>query len=296
MRKKAEEILVIGSCRMDYLSRSDEKFIDGAENSGTFFATAGGTGRNVSENLARLKDKVTFITVIGEDHMGLSLKTALTQTGVNVYTIGSKFPTGVYNSISDIDGTKKAFVEDTRGIDSLKPKDLKNVDAIIKSHDHIVLEGNLNDKIIDYLFKTYKDKHFYVDGVSPKKAVRFKKHLGEMTLFKSNVSEASSLLEQDAEPEVLAESLLKEKCQYVVISHTQQPIIYGEKGQIQREPIVVRKDSVRSNGVGDALFAGLVHGLVHNMSLKQSVKFALNMTYRTLGVDTAVDPNLDDIL
>lgn len=296
MRKKAEEILVIGACRMDYLSRSDEAFKDGKENAGTLFATAGGTGRNVSENLARLNNKVSFITVIGEDHMGLSLKTALSSTGVSVYSISTKFPTGIYNSISDIDGTKKAFIEDTRGIDSLKPKDLKTVDAIIKSHDHIVLEGNLNDKIIDYLFKTYKDKHFYVDGVSPMKSVRFRKHLADITLFKSNVSEASALLEQEAEPEDLAKAILKQGCQYVVLSHTQQPIFYGEKGQTQREPIVVRKDEVRSNGVGDALFAGLVHCLVHNMPLKQSVKFALSMTYRTLGVDTAVDPNLDDIL
>lgn len=294
MRKRKENILVIGDSRMDYLSRISED--SKQENLGTLFTTFGGPGRNVAENLARLNDKVSFITVLGEDHLGLSLKQNLTSLGVDVFSIQSKYPTGIYNSISDKEGNRLSYVIDTRGTDSLKTSDLKPFDALIKASNHIILDGTLNEKTVHYLFKNYKNKKYYVDGVSTFRVKTFLPYLKDIQLFKSNVDEAEELLSIKKEPEELVSLLLEKGCKEVVLSHTKLPIVYGNQKGISREPIVVRTNVTRSNGVGDALFAGVVHCLVSGMQLKQAVKFGLNMTYQTLGVNTAVDPKIGELL
>lgn len=294
MRKKSEEVLVIGESRMDYLSRIDNP-TEGEENKGNLFITNGGLGRNVAENLARLNDKVSFITAIGDDHIGLSLKQNLESLNVKVYTIRTKYPTAVYNSLSGKDGKKITYILDTRGNDSLKPIDIKPMDSLIRSAEHIVLDGSMNEKIINYIFRTYKGKKFYVDGVSIYRIKAFLTHLKEIELFKSNVDEAEHLLGK-MDPEKLVDELLKKGCKQVVLSHSELPILYGNSKGIFYEPINVRQKVTRPNGVGDALFAGIVHGLVSGMQLKQSVKFGLNMSYETLDVDTAVSPTIKDLL
>ncbi len=297
MRKRKGSVLVIGDSRMDYLSKTIDEMKEKKENLGTLFTTFGGPGRNVTENLIRLSDKVSFITVLGEDHLGLSLKQNLISLGVDVYSINTKYPTGIYNSICDTNGKRISYIIDTRGTDSLKPNDLKEFDSIIKAHDYIVLDGTLNEKIINYIFKTYKNKKYYVDGVSTFRVKTFLPHLKEIELFKSNVTEAEHLLDCKKEPEDLVQLLLDKGCKQVVLSHTELPIVYGTKQKgISHEPIVVRQKITRSNGNGDALFAGIVHCLVAGMQLKQAVKFGLNMSYQTLGVNTAVDPKIGDLL
>ncbi|MCI1734861.1 MAG: PfkB family carbohydrate kinase [Bacilli bacterium] len=295
MRNTEEDILIIGNSRRDSLAKSDAP-LQGEENIGTIFETDGGVGRNVAENLARLNDSVTFITPLGDDENGRLLRKNLEAVNVKVLSPKSKLPTSVYTSISDDKGNRKLAIVDNRIIDNMKPADLKPFESVIASHQHIVIEATLNEKVIDYLFKKFAGHSFYCEGVSSAYVGRLKKHLPDIYLFKSNFNEAVTMMGTEAEPEETVQDILKEGCPNVVLSHTKLPIVYGTKGEVYHEPIVVRQNIIRSNGVGDSLFAGIVHCLASNVSLPKAVKFGLNMSYCTLGVDTAVDPDVDRVL
>lgn len=297
MKRKSEDILIIGCSCMDYLSRIEEPEEEKGKQYGSLFITPGGVGRNVSENLAYLDDNITFITALGEDENGEKIRKQLEDLNVRVLSPETQRPTSIYNSISDASGKKIASIFDNTPLENLKPKDFKPYEAILQMHKHIVLEADLSESVLEYLFKTYKGHRFYVEGVSTDKVGRFKNYLKDITLFKSNFNEGQSLFnEERLTPEKVVQKIMDAGCPHVVLSHTELPIFYGTKGQIYREPIVVRKKFTRHNGVGDALFAGVVHCLIQGMPLSKAVKFGLNMSYYTLGVDTSVDPNIAELI
>ena len=67
-------ILVIGGSNIDLIGTSEGVFNAFDSNPGEFYTAHGGVGRNVVENLARLKHDVTFITVLGNDTYGAAIK------------------------------------------------------------------------------------------------------------------------------------------------------------------------------------------------------------------------------
>ncbi|MFA6829240.1 MAG: PfkB family carbohydrate kinase [Bacilli bacterium] len=296
MKNKEEEILVIGNSRMDYLAQSGQEDDFSVVSQGNFYKTSGGLGRNVSENLARLHDNVSFITALGNDADGQEIESSLSGIGVKVYKIATSYPTSIYNSISDSHGKRQAALIDNRCLTQVKPSELKPLSLLLTTIKHVVIEASLNEKVIDYLFKNYPDHYFYCEGVSVSDVRKLRKHLKDIYLFKSNYDEAISILQAQMEPEEAVKQIMKEGCPNVVISHTELPIYYGNKGLVYREPILVRQNVTRTNGVGDALFAGIVHCLSKKVSLIKAVKFGLNMSYCTLGVDTAVDTDIARIL
>ena len=61
------KIVVIGGSNVDYIAKSDSEFKLKDSNTGILNVSFGGVGRNITENLLRLKNDVTFFTSIGND-------------------------------------------------------------------------------------------------------------------------------------------------------------------------------------------------------------------------------------
>ena len=81
-----KDILVIGGSNIDYAAVSAHTLIPNDSNIGKLKTSYGGVGRNTVENLARLKEKVSFITAIGDDAYGQRLKCELRKLDVKLYT------------------------------------------------------------------------------------------------------------------------------------------------------------------------------------------------------------------
>lgn len=287
-----KEILVIGGSNIDYLSKSQKPLIMGDSNIGTLQISVGGVGRNITENLARLQNKITFLTCLGKDSSGLEIKNQLEMLTVNVLSPDIPYNTGSYVSIEDNNGEMKVAICDTKCMDNFSIKDLQSFGKIIQSHKDIILEANLPQAIIDYLFKKFPSHRYFVESVSANKVGRFRNHLHQIYLFKSNLLEAQQLLNSTDNIHILCQKLLDFGCQKVIISNGKEPIVYGENNIVKECPIVPCFKIVSTNGAGDALFAGIVHSICEGKNTFESIRFGSHMAAETMLVEQAVHPKI----
>ena len=80
-------VLVIGSAGIDIIGRLLNQYQSGTSNPGHIRTSYGGVARNVAENLARLDQPVTLISVVGRDPAGDDLLDQLDNVGVDVSAV-----------------------------------------------------------------------------------------------------------------------------------------------------------------------------------------------------------------
>ena len=290
------KVLVVGASNVDYVALSNNKLIRKDSNIGKLNITFGGVGRNIVENLAILEDDVSFITFLGNDGFGKELRKDLESINVKVYSPNKKERTSSYLAVLDSNGDMDVAICDTEIIDKSTVEDIKPFDDVISEFTSIVLDANINDKIIDHIFKEYSDKKILVEAVSANKVKRYEKYLDKIYLFKSNVLEAKHLLNlYNAEPMLLAKRLMEKGVKNVVITDGGKPVIIGENNEvvfITPKPI---EKIISASGAGDSLFAGLIHGLINGASLVESVAFGIKVSQMTLMVEESVNKDIKKI-
>ena len=93
--------LLIGGSNVDYIATSRDKLQKRVSNIGEVSISFGGVMRNIAENLARLGNKIEFITAIGDDANGREMRKELIDLGINVITPKTDYPSGSYVAIND---------------------------------------------------------------------------------------------------------------------------------------------------------------------------------------------------
>lgn len=287
------KILVIGGSNIDYNASSINKIIDKDSNIGELKISYGGVARNIVENLARLDDEVTFITFLSEKDNGRNLKKQLEDLNVKVLNPESNYPSSSYIAIFDSSGDMKVAICDSKIIDNCSFEDIYQYKDVISSFDMVVLDANVNENIIDGLFKSFPNKKYLIEAVSANKVKRFEKHLDKIYLFKSNLLEARHLLNKENDSSLsLAKQLMSKGVRNVVITEGAGPVIIGENSDVIYITPKPLDKIVNATGAGDSLFAGLIHGLIHNKSLTESVAFGIKVSQVTLMSDSAVSPDI----
>lgn len=91
-------VLIIGSAGIDIVGRLLNQSQSGTSNPGHIRTSFGGVARNVAENLARLGQPVTLISVVGLDSTGDDLLDHLDNVGVDVSAVlqTDEYSTGTY--------------------------------------------------------------------------------------------------------------------------------------------------------------------------------------------------------
>ena len=290
------KVLVVGASNVDYVALSNNKLIRKDSNIGKLNITFGGVGRNIVENLAILEDDVSFITFLGNDSFGKELRKDLESINVKVYSPNKKESTSSYLAVLDSNGDMDVAICDTEIIDKSTVEDIKPFDDVISEFTSIVLDANINDKIIDHIFKEYSDKKILVEAVSANKVKRYEKYLDKIYLFKSNVLEAKHLLNlYNAEPMLLAKILMERGVKNVVITDGGKPVIIGENNEVVFVTPKPIEKIISASGAGDSLFAGLIHGLINGASLVESVAFGIKVSQMTLMVEESVNKDIKKI-
>ncbi|MDY5649550.1 MAG: carbohydrate kinase family protein [Candidatus Enterosoma sp.] len=290
------KVLVVGASNVDYVALSSNKLIRKDSNIGKLNITFGGVGRNIVENLAILEDDVSFITFLGNDSFGKELRKDLESINVKIYSPNKKERTSSYLAVLDSNGDMDVAICDTEIIDKSTVEDIEPFDDVISEFTSIVLDANINDKIIDHIFKEYSDKKILVEAVSANKVKRYEKYLDKIYLFKSNVLEAKHLLNlYDAEPMLLAKRLMERGVKNVVITDGGKPVIIGENNEVVFVTPKPIEKIISASGAGDSLFAGLIHGLINGASLVESVAFGIKVSQMTLMVEESVNKDIKKI-
>ena len=292
---EADYVIVIGGSNIDLVGFSKDKIILEDSNPGRLKTSLGGVGRNIADNLARLDVNTQLLSAVGADAQGDELIETSTKSGIDMrHMIRSKeYPTSTYLSVVDHDGNMILSLSDMESINTIDIEYLEKHHKEIINAKAIVMDTNLTEESIAYIFEKYQNTPIYVDTVSTTKAMKILPYFNSIYTLKPNKIEAEKLLDitikSDHDMMAAAQMFLDQGIKQIVISNGGNGIFYGNAQGIHK--IIPKSvNMVNANGAGDAFMAGLVYGFMHNLKLKSSVDFAMIMSKLTLESKETISP------
>lgn len=276
-------VLVIGSSNVDFVGISEDLLIKKQSNPGKINVYFGGVMKNVCENLARLGHECTFVTAIGDDLYGLKMKDYLKELGIKTIIPESKLPSATNLVINDSNKKIIAGICDPRIIDEITVDFVESNKNLINTFNYIVLDSNLNEDVIAYIFNNFQSKNIICEAISSAKVQRFQKFLDKIYLLKCNIGEAQTLMNINLSERDLVGGLLARGVKNVVVSNSSEDIYYGNDardiGFVEVKKIT---DFKSTTGCGAALLSGVIDGLISKKSIKESVSFGNQLATITL--------------
>jgi pseudouridine kinase len=211
MRKQGPRIAVYGGANIDIQAKCREPWRPADSNPGISTLTAGGVGRNIAANLAKLGMATELVTVFGGDPMARMLRSACDADGVR--TDRSLFLPDAegsrYVCIIDADGKLVGAVASMDIIDRLDPGELAKRFGPGDEADIVVVDANLPAATIAAAGLRWRGKPLILDTVSVAKARKAAGVAGLFGLVKPNLAESRVLVGKDpdesaGEPAALA--------------------------------------------------------------------------------------------
>ncbi|MDD4211883.1 MAG: carbohydrate kinase family protein [Bacilli bacterium] len=290
------KILVIGGANIDIIGYLKAPMINKDSNVGEVAMSYGGVGRNIVENLARLKTDVTFLTSIGQDAYSKSMEEELLSLGVHLYTPENQ-SSSYYIAMIGPDHDMEVALCDSRATDVITAEYLANYDALIRKFTWVVIDGNLSKETIDYFFTHYPHHKIIVDAISTAKALKFLPYLDKITCFKANIYEAQAIFGQVASAEMLIKEAVKRQIPFMIITQGSKPIIYCYHGEVYSIEVPIRQDIVNATGAGDAFLSGVTYELLKGHNNHQAmIALGKKMASMTLLSLKATHPQIIKVL
>ena len=278
-----KSILLIGGSNIDYIGTSDLHLIKKQSNIGKVSIHFGGVLRNTCENLARLGNSCAFITAIGNDVYGLKMRDFMEKMGIKLVIPSTLFSSSTNIVINDCDHKMNVGVCDDRIINDISLDFIKANNSLIKKFKYLVIDANLKEEVIDYIFSEFKEQKIICAGISKNKIVKFKNYLNKIFLLKCNILEAQTLIDFDLVDQDLVGGLLARGIKNVVVSNSSHDIYYGTDNRDIGKVIVEEiKEYESTTGCGAALLSGVIDNLLLGKSLKESVIFGNKLAALTL--------------
>lgn len=166
--------VVVGGANLDLVAASSAAMVPGTSNPGRLWAKAGGVGRNVAENIARLGSTVQLVAPVGNDAWGEVVRTATAAAGVGVTHLLPAEATGTYTALLDDRGELVTAVSDMRASDDLSPAALTPVAELLAGARLLVLDANLQPHTLQAAARLAPGVPVIVEPVSTPKAERLR--------------------------------------------------------------------------------------------------------------------------
>jgi len=261
--------------------------------------SAGGVGRNIAENLARLGNDVSMITLVGKDSRGRFLVDHATEIGMNVqgFVQHPELATSTYLALHNNQGELVGSIADMAIIDHLSPELLSEKMSRLQAASTLVVDANLPTETLAWLADQNLTPLIVADAVSATKAVRLRPLLHKIDLLKVNRFEALAILGKDENETIsgtaIIAALLSKGVRAVLLSLAEQGVLF-ESSDDAVQQTVPECEMVSDTGAGDALLAGYVHAAQLYETVAERVDFSLACAATTLEAKTAVNTQLTE--
>jgi pseudouridine kinase len=296
-------VVVVGGANVDIKARSSAAAISRTSNPGHTSTTAGGVGRNIAENLARLGTPTHLIAALGRDPHGERLLSDTRDAGVMLdHVHRSTHPTGSYTAVLDADGEMLLAVADMTATDGLRPEHLQSARELITHAAMLVLDGNLPAATSAHLLDLARmnDVRVVVDPVSVPKAARLAPLLSaDRPIFAitPNRDELAALTDRDAvTDDDLADAaavLHGRGVRHVWIRLGADGSLLSSQGEIHK--LTAMPAEVEDvTGAGDAMLAAFAHALLAGRSPVLAARYGHAAAALTLESEHTVRPDLTE--
>ena len=258
-------LAVVGSAIVDLIARPTSSVRADSSNEATIVWTAGGAGRNVAENLARLGAHVSFVTDLADDAPGQYLLEGLRAAGVDT-RIAARERTGIYLAILDRDGGLDRGYCQT-GTERVGLAAFEAVLTDLETFDGVVIDANLSAEVVAGLARRCRAGRvpYALETVAHERSLRVIEAIPGCAFLKPDRGEATTLtgLPCDSLDEGLAcaDALRARGAERVVVSLGASGLAFAGDGTRTVLP-PMPASVVDVTGAGDALLAAAFLGML----------------------------------
>lgn len=292
--------VVIGGANMDLAGISYAPLVAGDSNPGSLQSSPGGVGRNIADNLARMGSRVELISCIGQDNWGEQLLQSCRDADIGTEHVmrSDSGRTATYLSIHDIDGEMKLAMNDMAVLNELDSSQLAKRKTLLSHANLLVLDANLSEDALCYLFSCTGDTPIFVDPVSAVKAVKLKPYLSRISLLKPNLMEAELLsgikaTSRNDLPKI-ADALHHQGIEKLLISLGADGIFASNNGD--HLSLNIKSSHVANvTGAGDAMMAGISHATLQSWDWEESIRFASAAACLAVQAETTINPLMSEL-
>lgn len=297
MINKDSYILVMGASIVDILGfcRNDYKQKDSIP--GNIKISLGGVCRNIAENLARVEVNTKFISIIGSDENGRSILENSKLIGYDMKDslILDNGCTPTYMAILDETGDMISAVVDMESLGAMDTDFVDSKAEKIKNAEYTIVDAD-DAELLEYMLTTYKGQtKFVLDPVSAAKAKKLPHLVKYFHTIKPNRYEAEILcgfeIKTDEDLKKAGRYFLNQGVENIFISLDAEGIYYlnkDEEGKIKAKDVIVKN----TTGAGDSFVAGVGYGYMKELSLKETVKYAIAMSIVTICHEDTINPKM----
>ena len=296
--RQKDYITCVGASIIDHGFSLIEEMVMSTSNPVESTYSFGGVARNIAENLVRLDQDVSMMSIVGQDSYGdelLSFSRRMMNTMAIDQIEGAQ--TGSYYSVIDKSGNMVV------GFADMAITKKMNRTWIIEHKKHlnmgkwIIADMNVSVDAIEALldFSNEEGKLLVIVGVSGPKMKNLPKVLDGLELIIVNVDETQAYFNTDStDLTKLADLWYGQGIKNVVVTAGSKGCIYrNTKEHKIQKAFNVKKELIKDvTGAGDAFSAAVIYGLVNGKSLEESVSYGTASASLTIQSDKSVYPDL----
>lgn len=252
--------------------------------------TIGGVARNISENLGRLGEQVTLISVRGNDAEWREIYDASSSfMDLAHVTEIEGASTGSYTAVLDKNGDLSIALADMDIFEEITPELLEENSPILKTAKCIVVDLNCPGETIDYLctFASQYNIPLVIIPVSSPKMERLPKDLGAVSWLIVNKDETETFLKIKIEDQKDWENAVVEwlalGVQNVIVTNGSEGVMTGNESLgIQHFSAIDTPTVVDVTGAGDSFCSGVIYAWLQQQELDTIIKSGLVNSHKTI--------------
>ncbi|MCF0148854.1 MAG: bifunctional hydroxymethylpyrimidine kinase/phosphomethylpyrimidine kinase [Clostridium sp.] len=299
MCKNNPYILVLGASIVDIIGFSRKKYYKRDSIPGQIKISLGGVCRNIAENLARVNVNTEFISILGGDDQGKNILNNSIKIGYNMSNslILEDEYTPTYMAVLNEDGEMESAIVDMECLNKMDSSFIDSKASIIENAEYVILDAD-NPELLEYILTKFQGKtKFILDPVSATKAKKVEHLIKYFHTIKPNRLETELLcgykIESDDDLVRAANYFRSLGVENVFISLDADGIYYKnskEEGKIKTTAVEVKNVT----GAGDSFVAGVGYGYMNNLSIKDTVKYAIAMSIVTITHEETINPSMSE--
>ena len=289
--------VVIGGANVDIMGIADHPLRPQDSNPGTIRTMLGGVGRNLAENLARLGENVSLVSVVGDDSFGRWILEQGQACGVDMRWVQS-LPdqrTSAFLAILDPDHDLHSAIADMTILNQLDQACLRPVLNSLQPEDLLIWDTNLNPELIHWI-ADQAPCPLAMDPLSASKSEKARPVLSRLTYFKPNRAETERLcgfaIPTPAKIRAALDWFAGQGVEETVLSLGAQGTAVGT-GQQRLLMTLDPLEPVNTTGAGDCFFAVYVSLRTQGASIADAVECAAGGAALTLSDPLSVSPLLN---
>lgn len=280
-------IVVIGAIFLDIKGYSRDTYIPKGRNVGAIHYVHGGVSRNVTEDIANIELRPTFISLVDDTPNGEAVLHKLQNHKVETKYIKTvKDGMGIWLAVFDHQGDVVASVSSRPDLLPLIETLDEHGDEIFANADSICVEIDIEKEIVSRVFKLAAKHHKEVYALVSNMSIALQRRdfIKSTGCFVCNEQEAGMFFSEDysnVEPaemaKILAERIKASQIKRMVVTMGAQGSVYADiDGNYGFHP-ALKVNVIDTTGAGDSFFSGVAVGLTYGKSLKESCEIGTKL-------------------